>query len=197
MIVGFLMSKSLLRAIEDKNLDQVRHILDQDPEAVRRMHNVSETPSTTLGRKVISALEWAILRRSVGAVDLLLTAAPLNEHGRDPDAPVTLLLEILGDDWAEVHLPDRDRYPTVRDALPPPSGMTPAMSLRAIGAIAARLDKAGVDWLRPHGTNGRLRLDHLDLHPDSPAHALLSPIVNRERAKQSLADRQRRRIGTR
>lgn len=190
------MSKQLFRAIEEDNLNQVRHILETDPEAVRRMQNVAETPSSTLGRKVISPLEWAILRRSSAAVDVLLTAAPLAEHGRDPDAPVKLLLEILGDDWAEVHLPDRDRYPTVRDALPPPSGMTPAMSLRAIGAIAARLDKAGVDWMRPHGQNGRVRLDHLDLHPQSPAYAMLNPIVQRERARQTLPERQRRRVGS-
>lgn len=177
------MSKPLFRAIDTENWAVLSQLLSEDPDAVRALNVLAQSPSRTLDRKVVSPLEWAILRRAVPAVEALLHAAPLGEHGRDPDAPVHLLLEILGDDWAEIHLPDRDRYPTVRDALPPPSGMTPAQSLRAIGQIVVLMDKAGVDWLRPHGKS-RLRVDHLQVHATSPAYALLAPIVDRVRAQQ-------------
>jgi hypothetical protein len=180
------MSKLLFRAIDEGNLPALQEILGEDPDAVRALKVMAEAPSLALDRKVVSALEWAILRRSVSAVEALLSAAPLGEHGRDPDGPVQVLLEILGDDWAEIHLPDRDRYTTVRDALPPPSGMTPTQSLRAIGQITVLMDKAGVDWARLHGRQGRPRVEHLNLHPSSPAHALLDPIVQRVRAQQSL-----------
>lgn len=186
------MSKLLFRAIEDANWARLRQILDEDPEAVRAMKVLAQAPSLTLDRKIVSPLEWAILCRAVEGVEALLAAAPLAEHGRDPEAPVHLLLEILGDDWAEIHLPDRDRYTTVRDALSPPSGMTPAQSLRAIGQIAVLMDKAGVDWTRPQGRQGRRRVDHLNLHASSPAHALLDPIVQRVRAQEQVPARARR-----
>lgn len=187
------MSKQLFRAIEEENLPALRQILENDQDAVRASKVLAEAPSKTLGRKVVSPLEWAILRRSVGSVEALLASAPLAEHGRDPEAPVHLLLEVLGDDWAENHLPDRDRYPTPRDALPPPGDRTPAESLRAVGQIVALMDQAGVDWSRPHGQNKRLRIEHLNLHEASPAYPMLNPIVQRVRAELQLGRRAPRR----
>jgi hypothetical protein len=178
------MSKTLFDAIDQGNRPALQAFLEKDPDAVRATRNLAEQPSKALGRRVVSPLEWAILRRDAESVSILLQAAPFGEQGRDPDAAVKVLLEVLGDDWAEIHLPDRDRHPTVRDALAPPPGMTASEALRATGQVVAALDqkgKGGIDWTRQQ--DGRPRVDHLDLHADSPAAVFLRPIVDRVRAQ--------------
>jgi len=184
------MSKAVFQAIEQQRWSELSSLLDRDPEAVRSTHNLAQAPSRRMARHVVSPLEWAIVRREPKAVEALLKAAPLGEQGRDPEGAIGLALDVFSDDYDEVHLPDRDVYPTVRQALAPPRGRTEQETLRACAQVIVAMDRAGLDWGRDH--EGRNRLDWLVTSTESPAHGALKPIIERVQAQRSLANRPRR-----
>lgn len=182
------MSKALFQSIEQQDWRQLANQL-QNPDAVRALHNLPQSPSKILGRTVVSPLEWAMLRREPKAVECLLKAADLRDHGRQPEQILPLILEIFEDDFQEVHWPDRDRHSTVREAMAPPRGHTPAEVLKQTAQIIMLLDKAGLDWNRP--VRGRPAWMHLDVHTSSPAYAFIRSIVERHQALMQKPNRVR------
>lgn len=183
------MSKQVFQAIDQQDWRSLSQLME-DPEAVRSLYNLPACPSVALGRSVVSPLEWAILRREPKAVEVLFKAAPWKDHGRDPDAAFKLLLEVFEDDFQEVHWPDRDRHPTLREAQSPPRGRTPAEVLKDVGQLIVLFDRAGVDWGRL--VQGRPALAYLDIQASSPAGAAVRSIFERVTAQQAVPARGRR-----